>query len=423
MFGFDGEPMWFCGIILACKVGLESACDRIFWAVLGGFSGGYCARAIIGYYHLSGFFVWDVYALCIFFGVWIGGAIYEKLAEHKYRCLGIIVKIYVGLGALVGGFSGGYCARAIIGYYHLSGFFVWVVYALCIFFGVWIGGAFFFYLANKVLESKVVIGLIVGFILGTLTIGFFGISSGFGIFLIYALVVGGFVNYGSDLDKKRLAGGENDATDPKDNPLFLEISLIAKMAKIDGRISPQEAEHVSSFLDMICEGDQDLRQLCKEVFNSAKDDPKTIYEYAKEYKQISIYEQCENVYNNLWVIAMADGELHDIERETLKNILRYLGLDSGLYEKYFQKYCPYQNHEESYYESNDFDLEKYYKILKCFSTDSLDAIKKAYRKLASEYHPDRIQSKNLPEAFIIFANEKLKEINHAYEMIVKFRKE
>ncbi|WRA13917.1 DnaJ domain-containing protein [Helicobacter pylori] len=68
------------------------------------------------------------------------------------------------------------------------------------------------------------------------------------------------------------------------------------------------------------------------------------------------------------------------------------------------------------------NLEKYYKILKCSPTDSLDAIKKAYRKLASEYHPDKIQSKDLPEAFIIFANEKFKEISHAHEMIVKFRK-
>ncbi|WP_228839899.1 DnaJ domain-containing protein [Helicobacter pylori] len=51
------------------------------------------------------------------------------------------------------------------------------------------------------------------------------------------------------------------------------------------------------------------------------------------------------------------------------------------------------------------------------------ALCKAYRKLASEYHPDKIQSKDLPEAFIIFATEKLKEISHAHEMIVKSRKE
>ncbi|ADI35248.1 DjlA [Helicobacter pylori v225d] len=41
----------------------------------------------------------------------------------------------------------------------------------------------------------------------------------------------------------------------------------------------------------------------------------------------------------------------------------------------------------------------------------------------SKYHPDKIQSKDLPEAFIIFANEKLKEVSHAHEIIVKSRKE
>ncbi len=322
---------------------------------------------------------------------------------------------------VLGGFLGGYCASAIVEYYHLSGFFVWVVYALCILFGIGIVGAIY----EKLVEYKYrVILTIVGLILGTLAIGFFRISSGFGIILTYALVVGGFFNYGSDLDKKRLAGEKDDKEgDYPNNLWFLGISLIAKMAKIDGRISPQEAKMVSNFLDMICEGDQKLRKLCKDIFNSAKDDPKTIYEYAKEFQQVADYEMCEDTYNNLWAIAMADGELHDIERETLKNILGYFGLDSGLYEKYFQKYCSHQNHEESYYESSGSDLEKYYKILKCSPTDSLDTIKKAYRKLASEYHPDKIQSKDLLEAFNIFANEKFKEIGHAYQMIVKSRKE
>ncbi len=294
---------------------------------------------------------------------------------------------------VLGGVLGGYCASAIVEYYHLSGFFVWVVYALCILFGIGIVGAIY----EKLVEYKYrVILTIVGFILGTLTIVFFPISSGFSIFLTYALVIGGFASYGNHLDEKRLAGEKDDEDDDEEgsdypnNLWVLGISLIAKMAKIDSRISPQEAKMVSNFLDMICEGDQKLRKLCKDIFNSAKDDPKTIYEYAKEFQQAADYEMCEDTYNDLWAIAMADGELHDIERETLKNILGYLGLDSGLYEKYFQKYCSHQNHEESYYESSGSDLEKYYKILKCSPTDSLDTIKKAYRKLAIPPRQDSV---------------------------------
>ena len=46
-------------------------------------------------------------------------------------------------------------------------------------------------------------------------------------------------------------------------------------------------------------------------------------------------------------------------------------------------------------------------------------VKKAYRKLVSEYHPDKIISKGLPEDFIKFAEEKFREINEAYEAIKK----
>ncbi|WP_187856414.1 hypothetical protein [Helicobacter pylori] len=67
--------MWFCGIILACKIGLESACDR-FSGGFGRFLGGYCASAIVEHYHLSDFFVWVVYALCILLGAGICGPFY-----------------------------------------------------------------------------------------------------------------------------------------------------------------------------------------------------------------------------------------------------------------------------------------------------------------------------------------------------------
>jgi DnaJ like chaperone protein len=49
----------------------------------------------------------------------------------------------------------------------------------------------------------------------------------------------------------------------------------------------------------------------------------------------------------------------------------------------------------------------------------MSAVKKAYRKLVSEYHPDKIISKGLPEDFIKFAEEKFREINEAYEAIKK----
>lgn len=52
-------------------------------------------------------------------------------------------------------------------------------------------------------------------------------------------------------------------------------------------------------------------------------------------------------------------------------------------------------------------------------TDS--EVKKAYRKLSIEYHPDTIASKGLPEEFSNFATQKFREIQQAYEKIKKER--
>jgi DnaJ like chaperone protein len=60
---------------------------------------------------------------------------------------------------------------------------------------------------------------------------------------------------------------------------------------------------------------------------------------------------------------------------------------------------------------------KYYAVLKCDESASNEEIKKQYRSLVREYHPDKIEAKGLPEEFIKFANDKFKEIQEAYEHI------
>lgn len=58
-----------------------------------------------------------------------------------------------------------------------------------------------------------------------------------------------------------------------------------------------------------------------------------------------------------------------------------------------------------------------YQIIGCSYTDSDDTIKQSYREMAKKYHPDTVQGKGLADGFLEFANEKLKEINSAYERI------
>ena len=63
------------------------------------------------------------------------------------------------------------------------------------------------------------------------------------------------------------------------------------------------------------------------------------------------------------------------------------------------------------------DIDYFYSVLGCSRSDTVPVIKQNYRKLVSDYHPDKIVSKNLPEDFTKFANEKFKSIQEAYEAV------
>jgi len=66
--------------------------------------------------------------------------------------------------------------------------------------------------------------------------------------------------------------------------------------------------------------------------------------------------------------------------------------------------------------------EEAYKILGVNETDDMNSIKKTYRKLVREYHPDIIKSQNKDETYIEEATAKTQEINQAYQIIKDIKK-
>ncbi|MGB5985102.1 MAG: DnaJ domain-containing protein, partial [Desulfobacterales bacterium] len=69
------------------------------------------------------------------------------------------------------------------------------------------------------------------------------------------------------------------------------------------------------------------------------------------------------------------------------------------------------------------DLDQHYAALKLTPEASVEEIKKSYRQLVREFHPDTIASKGLPDEFTRFASEKFQEIQSAYETIMAQRGE
>lgn len=109
------------------------------------------------------------------------------------------------------------------------------------------------------------------------------------------------------------------------------------------------------------------------------------------------------------------------------NFFLILGLVtmSGKSYKYYANYKRNENYNHNSYSNADTsfnNMDKYYEVLESSGNDSLESVKKNYRRLIKEYHYDSIASKGLPDNMLKFAEEKTKELNEAYAAVKKEKK-
>jgi DnaJ like chaperone protein len=122
---------------------------------------------------------------------------------------------------------------------------------------------------------------------------------------------------------------------------------------------------------------------------------------------------------SLIVMALADGQFHPAEQALLSDIAGYLGYDQATYQRLIEMVLNQSNFGG---QANSADaLEAAYKALGV-SKESTDAeVKRAHRKLMSQYHPDKLMGQGVPEDMIAMATEQAKEIQLAYDLIKKSR--
>ncbi len=188
------------------------------------------------------------------------------------------------------------------------------------------------------------------------------------------------------------------------------FAMLGKMAKADGRVCEDEINAVRCFMRDKLRLDATMQKFAMGVFNEAKDDNTPFADYARQLGQVFQNEQQLRMmfYEMLFTVALADGVLHPAEEQMLRDAPSMLGLHGNVFDTVKRQFVS--------------DLSHHYAMLGLEDGADMSAVKKAYRKLASEYHPDKIVSKGLPEDFITFAEAKFREINEAYEAIQEARK-
>ena len=188
------------------------------------------------------------------------------------------------------------------------------------------------------------------------------------------------------------------------------FAMLGKMAKADGRVCENEINVVRSFMHDKLQLDGPAQQFAISVFDEAKDNSTSFEEYARQFGQVFQQEPQLRMmfYEMLFTIALADDVLHPAEEKILREAPVLLGLHADVFTTVKRQFVN--------------DLSHHYAVLGLENDAEMADVKKAYRKLVSEYHPDKVVSKGLPDDFIKFAEEKFREINEAYEAIQSAKK-
>ncbi|RLA78099.1 MAG: molecular chaperone DjlA [Epsilonproteobacteria bacterium] len=206
-----------------------------------------------------------------------------------------------------------------------------------------------------------------------------------------------------------------------ESELGLFIALVAKVAKADGRVDELEAQLIGIMFDDISAifPDKDkTRGILKEIFNEEKerdDDTKEIAQSLNRLLGRSVLKRRQFV--GFLIQLASSGGMSSDEDRVLREIVAELNITPDEYSAMLLKFeNMLKNKQQS------MSLEEAYKILGVNESDDINAIKKTYRKLVRQYHPDIIKSQDKDEAYMEEATAKTQEINQAYEIIKEAKK-
>ncbi len=199
------------------------------------------------------------------------------------------------------------------------------------------------------------------------------------------------------------------------------IALVAKVAKADGRVDELEAQLISMMFDDISkvfDEKEKTRGYMKEIFDEEKkrdDDTKQIAQSLNKLLGKSFHKRKQFV-SFLIQLAFIDKGISQEEEKVLRLITQELNITASMYDDIVNNLKrKMQNNQET------MSAKEAYEILGVKETDDMSTIKKAYRKLIRDYHPDIISSQEKDEKYMEEATAKTQEINQAYQVIKELK--
>ena len=183
------------------------------------------------------------------------------------------------------------------------------------------------------------------------------------------------------------------------------IALSAKMAVSDGVVTASELRAFHRTVDI----PPGIEQQVDRVFRLAQEDVAGYEAYARKIGRFFARspDTLEHVLDGLFFIASADGMIHEDELEYLKNVSDIFGFDEARFEQIAAQHVVLDSGADPYM------------VLGLMPGADKAEVKRVYRLLVAEHHPDRLIAKGVPEELIDIATARMQAINEAYDKITR----
>lgn len=220
---------------------------------------------------------------------------------------------------------------------------------------------------------------------------------------------------GSFTNRTGLAGRLADALDPdtwlpggRDAAFTLAlIALSAKMAVADGAVTASEMRAFNATVEITKGQEPQVERL----FNLAKQDVAGYQAYARKVARFfsGTPETLEHVLDGLFFIATADGLVHESELGYLREVSAIFGFDEVRFEQIAAQHVMLEDGVDPY------------TVLGLAHDAPPEEVRRVYRLLVAEHHPDRLIARGVPEDLIDVATARMTAINLAYAAITRPR--
>jgi DnaJ like chaperone protein len=259
---------------------------------------------------------------------------------------------------------------------------------------------------------------------GKLIGGFFGALFAGPLGILFGVLIGHAFDQGLKVPSM-FSFGQTGSTHTHAQEVFFDATFLVMghVAKADGHVSEQEIKAARAVMARLGLSGA-LKQRAIDLFRLGKQPAfnlqKTLDDLFDACRRNPILLQM--FVEIQWQVAQVDGMTAN-KQHVLQTICQRLGItlyNFSAFEDFFR--TGYQQSRQSYQTVSPRNtLSEAYKLLGLTETVSDVEVKKAYRRLMSQNHPDKLIAKGLPEEMVKLATEKTQNIRAAYDAVCKAR--